>query len=72
MTKKERVLIGERMKTLRKSANKMQKEVADFVGVSVAVYSLYETNINEPSLLTVSKLADYFNVTIDYLVNGKK
>ena len=72
MAKKERVLMGERLKTLRESASKTQREVADFVGVSVAVYSSYENDIREPSLSTVTKLADYYRKTIDFLVSGKE
>lgn len=72
MAKKERILMGERLKSLRVSANKTQKEVADFVGVSIAVYSSYENDTREPSLSTVTKLADYYRKTIDFLVTGKE
>ena len=53
------------LKNLRKVKKATQKEIADFLGVSNSAYSQYETGTREPSLDILTKLADYFNVTID-------
>lgn len=57
-----------RIRSLREKACKTQKEVADGVGVSEREYGHYETGYRLPKIETLIKLADYFNVTIDYLV----
>ena len=53
------------LRNLRKVKKVTQKEIADFLGVSNSAYSQYETGTREPSLEILSKLADYFGVTID-------
>ena len=53
------------LKNLRKAKKVTQKEIADFLGVSNSAYSQYETGTREPSLDILTKLADYFGVTID-------
>lgn len=59
-------MIGERLIRLR--GVRTQQEVADALGISRARYSHYENGRNEPDLLTLGHLADYFNVSTDYLV----
>lgn len=53
------------LKYLRKVKKVTQKEIADFLGVSNSAYSQYETGTREPSLDILTKLADYFGVTVD-------
>lgn len=57
-----------RLKELRRDANKLQKEVANEIGISVQVYCNYEKGQRSPSPETLAKLADYFNVSVDYLL----
>ena len=57
-----------RLKELRAEKGATQKEVADFIGCSSLVYSRYEREEREPDIDTLCKLADYFNVTVDYIV----
>lgn len=64
-------MIGNRLKDLRATANKTQADVARYLGISRASYSHFENNRNEPDNITLSKLADYFNVTTDYLLGRK-
>lgn len=59
-------ILGVRLKKLR--GNKTQEDVAKSIGLSRGRYAHYETNRVEPDLETLRKLADYFNVTIDYLL----
>lgn len=58
----------ERLRKLRESKNITQKEMSDFLGVDRTTYVKYETGSSEPNFLTLAKLADYFNVTTDYLL----
>ena len=57
-----------RLKELRTEKGATQKEVADFIGCSSLVYSRYEREVREPDIDALCKLADYFNVTVDYIV----
>ena len=44
------------------------KEVPDLIRCSPLVYSRYEREVREPDIDALCKLADYFNVTVDYIV----
>lgn len=57
-----------RLKELREEKGATQKEVADFICCSSLVYSRYEREVREPDIDALCKLADYFNVTVDYIV----
>ena len=61
-----------RLKELRTEKGATQKEVAEFIGCSPLVYSRYEREEREPDIDTLCRLADYFGVTIDYLVGREK
>lgn len=56
-----------RLRDLRLSQGLSQKVIADYLGCSTVVYSRYETGSREPSMDTLMRLAEYFNVSIDYL-----
>lgn len=58
----------ERLKICRKSCHKTQKDVAQFLQISERAYQHYELGDREPSNETLTALAKYFNVSIDYLV----
>ena len=61
-------MYGERLKLLRKEKKVPQKELADFLGISVRGYQFYESEVNEPNVKVLTMLADFYGVTIDYLV----
>lgn len=46
-----------------------QKDIADFLGIERTTYGKYETGSSEPNFETICKLADFFNVSIEYLMN---
>ena len=52
----------------RKKKGVSQSEVAKFLNISQSNYSKYERGEIEPDLSTLIKLADYFDVSIDYLL----
>lgn len=60
----------ETLRQLRKSKGATIKDVADAVGVSVATVSLYERGLRSPSYEILLKLGEYFDVSVDYLLNG--
>lgn len=57
-----------KIKELRVSQGKTQKEVADYLNVSQVTYGRYELSLTEPTIDSIVKLADYFNVSLDYLL----
>lgn len=58
----------DRLKILRKERRKTQQQLATILGISQQAYATYEIDTRMPPLDLVSKLADYFEVTIDYLL----
>ena len=56
------------MKALRKERKVQQKELAEYLEISVRGYQFYESEVNEPNIKTLIALADFYGVTIDYLV----
>ena len=63
----------ENIRNLREDNDKTQKEVAAYLNITQTTYSKYELGkINVPIDVFI-KLADYYTVSIDYLVGrGKK
>lgn len=61
-------MLGTRLKELRKQHNITQFELASALNVAKTTIAAYEQEVNEPSSTMLEKLADYFNVTIDYLL----
>lgn len=57
----------ERLQTLQAS-KALKKDVCSAVGISIMAYYRYEKGEREPSMSTLIALADYFDVSLDYLV----
>ena len=53
---------------LRKNKNLLQREVAFACDITTAAYGSYEKGDREPTLETLGKLADFFEVSIDELL----
>lgn len=61
-------MFGDRLKELRKNKNLSQEKLAEILNTSNnAVYN-WEVGRSQPSIEMITKLADYFNVTTDYLL----
>ena len=57
-----------RLKELRLEKKLSQQDLADIMDVSLRQYRRYETGEFEPSLSGWIFLADYYQVSLDYLV----
>ena len=57
-----------RLKELRTHSNLSQQKMADVLGISRSAVAMWETGGSEPDNRTLEKIADYFNVSIDYLL----
>lgn len=60
------------LKIIRKQKNLNQLKVAMDLNISREALSHYENGKREPSLAMLRKLSEYFNVSIDYLINGEE
>ena len=58
----------DRLKLLRENKKISNKELADALNVDVATISNYESGRRNPKNETLLQLADFFNVSIDYLL----
>ena len=56
------------LKNLRKAKGVKQRDVADYLGVSPQAYSTYETGTRQPNIDILTKLAEYFGITTDELL----
>ncbi|MCC5468184.1 helix-turn-helix domain-containing protein [Pelosinus baikalensis] len=57
-----------RLKALRQRNKVSQQELADLLGISTRAWRFYESGDREPNLTGLIALADFFNVSLDYLV----
>ena len=57
-----------RLKFLREEKGLFQSDIAKFLGISVAAVGFYENEKRDMSPDTIIKLAEYFNVSTDYLL----
>ncbi|NFT30600.1 helix-turn-helix transcriptional regulator [Clostridium sporogenes] len=64
------MILNERLKILRDqhSPKLSQKALCKKIGLNRSTYARYETGANEPDCRTLIKIADFFNVTVDYLL----
>lgn len=67
----EKLLIGEVIYRLRKEKGITQDQLANFIGVSTAAVSKWESGISYPDITLLPVLATFFNITIDTLLNFK-
>ena len=58
----------DRLVQLRKDTNLTQESLAEKLGYSRTAVSAWEIGRNEPSYADIIKIADFFNVSIDYLL----
>ena len=61
----------ERLKELRIKNNMTQKNLAEKLNVTQTAINYWENGKREPSLEVLIKLAEFFQVSVDYLINSK-
>jgi transcriptional regulator with XRE-family HTH domain len=59
---------GDRIANLREKRGLTQEELSSKLGISRAALSHYETNRREPDYETLRNIANYFDITLDYLL----
>ena len=65
-------MLFENIRNLREDNDKIQTELAEYLNIKQTTYSKYELGkINIPVEVLI-KLADYYDVSIDYLVGRTK
>lgn len=64
-------MLGEKIRSLRKSKNLTQNEVANDLGVSKGCVSNWENDNTLPSIEQLKKIAIFYNVSADYLLDIK-
>ena len=58
------------LKKLREKKGEKQSDLANIIGMSRQAYQRYEDGSREPDFETLKKLADHFNVSVDYLIGN--
>ena len=58
-----------KLKQLRKNKNLTQAEVAKNLDLPTSTYGNYEQELSSPSIETLIKLANFYNVSLDYLLD---
>lgn len=59
----------QRLRDLREDRDMNQTKIARLLGMSQTGYSKYETGENDIPTAILIKLADYYDVSVDYILN---
>lgn len=62
------ILKYENIRNLRIDNGYTQKQIAAYLGISQNTYSQYEVGVLNYSVDTLEKLADFYGVSVDYLL----
>ena len=65
-------MLGSRIRELRKERKMSQRELAEKLNVSQQTIGAWETERIIPGADTLGNIANYFDVTTDYLLVGKR
>lgn len=57
----------QRIRDMREDSDLSQRKIAEYLGIAQTVYSRYERGFQTIPLEHLIKLADYYNVSLDYL-----
>lgn len=61
-------ILAKRMKELRKERKITQSDLAQALEIALVSYKRYESNEREPMAPFLKSFADYFDVSVDYLL----
>ena len=62
-------MVYSRIRDLREDRDLKQQDLADYLNCSQVCYSRYENGQRDIPLETISKIAVFYNVSVDYLLN---
>lgn len=62
-------MVFKNLRSIREDRDIRQKELAKYLNVSQNTYSQYETGVISLTAEVLIKLADYYDVSIDYLLD---
>lgn len=62
-------MFSEKLKTLRKQRGITQEQLAKYLNVGTSTIGMYESNVRKPRYEVLKQIADYFKVTVDYLID---
>ena len=65
------ILLGKRLKELREERGLTQKQAANALGLHSVTYLHYEKAQREPPLAVLAEMANFFEVSTDYLLGLK-
>ena len=57
---------------MRKNNKLSQEQIAKMINVTQRAYSGYELETSEPTIETLCTLADYYDVSLDYIVGRER
>lgn len=63
-----KTMLGTRLKELRGESKLTQKQTSEIFGLNAVTYLHYEKDQREPPLSLLVEFANYFNVSVDYLL----
>lgn len=61
-------MLGDKIKDLRKSMNLTQEQLCEKIGIAQSTLGMIESNKRGTGKKTLLKIADFFGVTVDYLL----
>lgn len=62
------ILFGNRLRALREDCDLATEELANGLHITARALNYYENNMREPSFPLLIQIADYLNVSTDYLL----
>lgn len=62
---------AQKLAQARKDAGYSQRQMADFMKISKSTIASYETGRTQPDIETLGKLADFYEVSTDWLIGTK-
>ena len=65
-------MFAQRLKELRAMKEISQAKLANIFGCAQQTVARWETETTEPDIATLIRLADYFGVSVDYLIGHKR
>ena len=71
ITRRVMILFHEKLKYLREHQELSQKEICKRLGLPTSTYCRYESGETQPNLITLKLIANFFDVTVDYLLDNQ-